>query len=87
MILKACEQHQIPLSVMDDIMENFQLLYQVAMTACRTKIKTALAEAGIGDDVIASALIHLKEGPHSQTFSKGFKLSINSLPTFKDTLG
>jgi len=68
-------------------MENFQLLYQAAVTACRTKIKTALAEAGIGDDAIASALIHLKEGPHSQTYSKGFKLRINSLHTSKDTLG
>jgi len=69
MILKACEQHRIPLFVMDDIMEDFQLLYQVAVTACRTKIETALAEASIEDDAIASALIHLKEGPHSQRAS------------------
>ena len=53
MILKACEQHRIPLSVMDDIMEDFQSLYQVAVTACHTRIETWLAEAGIGDDAIA----------------------------------
>jgi len=34
-------------------MEDFQSLYQVAVTACRTRIKTWLAEAGVGGDAIA----------------------------------
>ena len=37
----------------DNIMEDFQLLHQVAVTAYHTRIETWLAEAGIGDDAIA----------------------------------
>lgn len=87
MILKAREQHRIPLAVMDGVLGDFQSLYQVAMTACRTKIENSLVEAGVGDDAIASALIHLKEGAPFTNIFRGLQTQHQQLAYFRKNFG
>ena len=45
-ILKAREQHRLPLSVMDAMIGDFQSLHEVAMTSCRQRVERALTGAG-----------------------------------------
>ena len=60
-ILKAREQHCLPLSVMDAMIGDFQSLHEVAMTSCRQKVERALTGTGISEDIIASAMVHMTE--------------------------
>ena len=61
-ILKAREQHRIPLSMMDAVIGDFESLHQVFMTVCRHKVATTLAEAGVNEDAITSAMVYMDQG-------------------------
>ena len=60
-ILKVCEQHRFHLSVMDAMIGDFQSLHQVALTSCRQRVERAFTEAGISEDIITSAMVHMTE--------------------------
>ena len=49
---------------MDAMIGDFQSLHQVAMTSCRQRVERALTEAGISEDIITSAMVHMTEDVH-----------------------
>ena len=81
-ILKAREQHRIPLSVMDAMMGDFQSLHQVAMEACRHQVETTLKEAGTSDDTITSAMVHMSEGSPFTNLFRGLQTQHQQLAYF-----
>ena len=56
---------------MDAMIGDFQSLHQVAMTSCRQRVERALTGAGISEDIIASAVVHMtEESPFMNIFRR-----------------
>ena len=86
-ILKARDQHRIPLSVMDTVIGDFRSLYQVSMTACRHKVATTLAEVGVSEDAIASAMVHMDQGSPFTNVFRGLETQHQQLAYFRRHFG
>ena len=86
-ILKAREQHRLPLSVMDAMIGDFQSLHQVAMTSCRQRVETALTAAGISEDIIASAMVHMTEESPFMNIFRGLRTQHQQLAYFRRHFG
>ena len=86
-ILKAREEHRIPLSVMDGMMGDFQSLHQVAMEACRHQVEATLKETGTSDDTITSALVHMSEGSPFTNLFRGLQTQHQQFAYFSAHFG
>ena len=68
-VLKIRELHRIPISVMDEVMTENQLIFSLAIEAIRSKVSQELSVAGVSHDVSSSVLKHLSESsPLSQLY-------------------
>ena len=47
---------------MDAVIGDLESLHQVSMTVCRHEVATTLAEAGVSEDAITSAMVHMDQG-------------------------
>ena len=53
---------------MDAVIGDLESLHQVSMTVCRHEVATTLAEAGVSEDAITSAMVHMDQGKPIQKY-------------------
>ena len=85
-LLKTREKNRLPLSVMDTMIADFQSLYEIAIS-CRHQVEAALSEAGISEDTITSATVHLSEGSPFTNIFRGLHTQQQQLAYFRRHFG
>ena len=84
---KGLRTTSLPLFVMDAMIGDFQSLHQVAMTSCRQRVETALTAAGISEDIIASAMVHMTEESPFMNIFRGLRTQHQQLAYFRRHFG